>query len=86
MQNSVNIQVINGRWTINGKPLNQCSIAKKNFFASYVKMRLVKSEIHETHQAAVTRKDKFRKIVDNFLNNEPNINNLTFERYETTNK
>lgn len=43
--NSINLNVENGYWTINEKPLKNCSIAKKNFFAQFVKMRLVKSEV-----------------------------------------
>jgi hypothetical protein len=43
--NSINLNVQNGYWNLNDKPLKNCSIAKKNFFAQFVKMRLVKSEI-----------------------------------------
>jgi hypothetical protein len=45
--NSINLNVQNGYWNLNDKPLKNCSIAKKNFFAQFVKMRLVKSEVLE---------------------------------------
>jgi hypothetical protein len=45
--NSINLEVINGHWSVNDKPLKNCSIAKKNFFAQFVKMRLVKSEVSQ---------------------------------------
>lgn len=45
--NSINLNVQNGYWNLNDKPLKNCSIAKKNFFAQFVKMRLVKTGIAE---------------------------------------
>jgi hypothetical protein len=54
--NSINLNVQNGYWNLNDKPLKNCSIAKKNFFAQFVKMRLVKSE--------VSRKSSFKNKAD----------------------
>lgn len=45
--NSINLEVKNGYWNLNDKPLKNCSIAKKNFFAQFIKMRLVKTGIRQ---------------------------------------
>jgi len=85
--NSINLKVQNGYWNLNDKPLKNCSIAKKNFFAQFVKMRLVKSDISQRRtfkQKADEVKQrfnhKFANLQDDNLQNYPNINNLIFER------
>ena len=85
--NSINLKVQNGYWNLNDKPLKNCSIAKKNFFAQFVKMRLVKSDISQRRtfkQKAEEVKQqfnyKFANLQDDNLQNYPNINNLIFER------
>lgn len=45
--NSINLEVVNGLWVMNEKPLKNCSIAKKNLLAQFIKMRLVKTEISQ---------------------------------------
>ena len=85
--NSINLKVQNGYWNLNDKPLKNCSIAKKNFFAQFVKMRLVKSDISQRRtfkQKADEVKQqfnyKFANLHDDNLQNYPNINNLIFKR------
>jgi len=85
--NSINLKVQNGYWNLNDKPLKNCSIAKKNFFAQFVKMRLVKSDISQRRtfkQKADEVKQqfnyKFANLHDDNLQNYPNINNLIIER------
>lgn len=56
--NSINLNVQNGYWNLNDKPLKNCSIAKKNFFAQFVKMRLVKSEVSQNRSF----KDKANEV------------------------
>ena len=60
--NSINLNVQNGYWNLNDKPLKNCSIAKKNFFAQFVKMRLVKSEVSQNR----TFKNKASEIKENY--------------------
>lgn len=90
MEEKINIQIINGRWSINGKPINNCSAAKKSFFDSFIKMKMIKTQVRQNQNFKSRSKEikqnfnyKFKseltRIKDNFLNNEPNINNLTFE-------
>ena len=85
--NSINLNVENGYWTINDKPLKNCSIAKKNFFAQFVKMRLVKSEISQRRtfkQKADEVKQKYNHKFANLRQEKPIINisnkELIFER------
>ena len=88
--NSINLNVQNGYWNLNDKPLKNCSIAKKNFFAQFVKMRLVKSEVSQSRtfkQKASEVKRlynyKFANLHDDNLENYPNIQSLIFERKTT---
>lgn len=89
--NSINLEVVNGLWHINDKLLKNCSIAKKNFFAQFVKMRLVKSGISERRtfkQKATEVKEKYnykfanlnKQISNDLVENHPNIDKLIFER------
>ena len=84
--NSINLNVQNGYWNLNDKPLKNCSIAKKNFFAQFVKMRLVKSEVTQKstfkNKASEIKEKynyKFANLQDDNLQNYPNIQNLIFE-------
>jgi hypothetical protein len=88
--NSINLEVINGHWSVNDKPLKNCSIAKKNFFAQFVKMRLVKSEVSQNRTFKQKAEEvkrlynyKFANLHDDNLENYPNIETLTFERKTT---
>ena len=47
MKNEIEIKIVNGFWTINNKKVAECSHAKKDFFDKYVKLKLIKSPIHE---------------------------------------
>ena len=85
--NSINLEVVNGHWTMNQKPLKNCSIAKKNLLAQFIKMRLVKTEISQRSsfkQRANEIKQKYNYKFTNLqresFENQPNINNLIFER------
>lgn len=60
--NKITLKINNGYWELNDKPLKNCSIAKKNFFAQFVKMRLVKTEILERR----TFKSKAQEIKDKY--------------------
>jgi len=84
--NSINLNVQNGYWNLNDKPLKNCSIAKKNFFAQFVKMRLVKSEVTQKSTfkdkaEEVKRKYnyKFANLQDDNLQNYPNVLDLFFK-------
>lgn len=84
--NSINLNVQNGYWNLNDKPLKNCSIAKKNFFAQFVKMRLVKSEVTQkstfkdkASEIKEKYNHKFANLQDDNLQNYPNIQNLIFE-------
>lgn len=80
------LKVINGFWTINQKPLKNCSIAKKNFFAQFIKMKLVKKAIPGNSTFKINpaeTKAKYNHIFKHVKNKKvelnPNINNLIFE-------
>lgn len=85
-KNAINIDVKYGYWTINGKDLKACSIAKKNLFAQFVKMKLVKLPIPGTQSSFKKRaaeiKQKFNYVFkmreQNFIGTFPNIETLTF--------
>lgn len=86
---AVNIQVKNGYWQINEKPLHKCSIAKQTFFDQYLKMKFVKLPIAEessfkNRSAQIKEKYNHRFKLDHtsndLLSDYPNINLLTFER------
>jgi len=85
-KNAINIDVKSGYWTINGKDLKECSIAKKNLFAQFVKMKLVKLPIPGT-QSSFKKRSQFIKETynyvfkmreQNFIGTFPNIETLTF--------
>ena len=91
MTNEIEIRIIDGYWSINGKPIQNCSIPKKMLFAQFVKMKMVKmpiSKSQEFHQNKEVVKETFNhrfkikleQISNSFFNEEPNTNNLTFER------
>jgi len=84
---SISINLKNGYWRINEKPLSKCSIAKQSFFDQYLRMKFIKSPITEENsfkQRANEIKAKFNysfKIREqNWLGEYPNIETLTFER------
>lgn len=85
--NSINLKVQNGYWELNDKPLKNCSIAKKNFLAQFIKMRLVKTEISQRssfkHRANEI-KDKYNHKFANLRQEKQIINisnkELIFER------
>ena len=85
--NSINLNVQNGYWNINDKPLKNCSIAKKNFLAQFIKMRLVKTGISERSsfkQRAKEIKQMHNYKFANLRQEKPIINignkELIFER------
>lgn len=90
-KNTIKMEVSQGYWNINDKPLKNCSIAKKNFFAQFVKMRLVKSGISEQRtfkSKAQEIKEKYnykfanlnKQISNDLVEKHPNIETLIFER------
>lgn len=62
MNNNLKIEVIEGYWTINDKPIKICSFAKKTFFSHYLKMRIIKQEIKKTN----TFKNRTNEIKNKF--------------------
>jgi len=69
---SVNIQVKNGYWQINEKPLGKCSIAKQSFFDQYLRMKFIKLPVTEestfkNRSAQVKEKYNHRFKLDHFL-------------------
>jgi len=84
---SISINLKNGYWRINEKPLSKCSIAKQSFFDQYLRMKFIKSPIAEENsfkQRAKEVKAKFnhhfKMREQDFLGDYPNIEKLTFER------
>lgn len=84
--NSINLNIRNGYWNLNEKPLKDCSIAKKNFFAQFVKMRLVKTGISKertfkerANEIKQQYNHKFANLHEDSLKNHPNIEKLIFE-------
>lgn len=83
--NSININLKNGYWQINQKPLEKCSIAKQNLFDQFIKMKNLKLPVTEenTFKAkARETKQKFNYIFkhkeQDFMNSFPNLDNLLF--------
>jgi hypothetical protein len=77
------LNVVNGYWCLNEKQLKSCSIAKKNLFDTFLRMKLVKSNLPEV--STFNKNPKKVKELFNYkfktnLNNFPNVNDLTFER------
>jgi len=86
---SVNIQIKNGYWQINEKPLHKCSIAKQTFFDQYLKMKFVKLPVAEESsfkknpaqiKAKYNHRFKLDQTSDDLLLSHPNIELITFER------
>jgi len=72
MNNNLKIEVIDGYWTINDKPIKICSYAKKSLFSHYLKMRIIKEKIKETNSfknRSNEIKDQFNHVF-NFPNEE----------------
>ena len=85
--NSIKMEVYQGHWKINEKLSKNCSIAKKNFLAQFIKMRLVKTEISQrssfknrANEIKAQYNYKFADLRTESFENQPNINNLIFER------
>ncbi len=84
---SVNINLKNGYWQINEKPLAKCSIAKQSFFDQYLRMKFIKSPIAEENtfkQRPEEIKSKynhtFKMREQNWLGDYPNIESVQFNR------
>lgn len=89
MENSTTIEVVNGKWSINSKPLAFCSIAKIQLFSSFLRMKVLKSKIenpksYSFKQRAKEVKEKYNYKFANFRHEKPIINienkELIFER------
>lgn len=84
--NSINLKVDKGYWTINGKQLRRCSIAKKSFFDALVRMKLIKTEVSQESSFKNRAKEIKEKFNYKFANqkpldfgNYPNIETIIFE-------
>jgi len=82
---AISIDLNNGYWQINKKPLYLCSIAKQNLFDQFVKMKALKLPICQEStfkQRASEIKQRFNHVfkTQNPIENYPNIENLIFER------
>jgi len=87
--NSINLEVNNGHWSVNKKPLTKCSKEKKEIFLLHLRMKKFKSPVQQKSESSFKkRKDevkqqfnyKFANLQDDNLQNYPNINSLIFER------
>jgi hypothetical protein len=83
----LNLEINQGRWTINKKPLNLCSKEKKQIFITYLRMKKFKLPLVKERGASFKNRSievkrfynhKFLKAYDNNLDNYPNIQNLEF--------
>ena len=45
MANNLNLEVVNGYWHLNNKPLNACCFAKRQLFSHYLRMKKLKQAI-----------------------------------------
>jgi len=70
MNNNLKIEVIDGYWTINDKPIKICSYAKKSLFSHYLKMRIIKEKI-KVNNSFKNRSQEIKSQF-NYVFNEPN--------------
>lgn len=81
---AISIDLNNGYWQINKKPLYLCSIAKQNLFDQFVKMKALKMPICQEStfkQRADEIKTRFNHTfkTQNPIENYPNIEKISFE-------
>ena len=74
MENSIEIKIVNGFWTINNKKIANCSYVKKDFFDKYIKLNLIKSPI--TEKSKPTFKEKATEIKKLFNHRFRNTENM----------
>ena len=79
------IEIVNGYWNLNEKPLKSCSYAKKSLFSNFVMMRRIKQPVSKENtfkQRASEVKAKFNYVFksreQDFLNGFPNLENVNF--------
>lgn len=87
--NSINLEVVNGHWSVNQKPLTQCSKEKKEIFLLHLRMKKFKSPIQQKSQLSFKQKsDQVKRMYNhkfaNFRHEKQTINisnkELIFER------
>lgn len=86
MTNNLQLNVVDGYWNLNEKPLRVCSFAKKQLFSHYLKMKRLKQPIADNPNF----KYRPNEVKANFnyqfgekrelINNFPDISKITFER------
>lgn len=81
---SLSINLKDGYWRINNKPLAKCSVVKQTLFDQYLKMKLIKLPIvkessfkHRPKQIKDMYNHTFKQ---NWIGEYPNIESITFER------
>jgi len=86
--NSINLEVKNGHWSVNEKPLTKCSKEKKEIFLLHLRMKKFKLPIQQKRKSSFKKRKeevvqrynhKFANLQDDSLKNYPNIQNLIFE-------
>lgn len=87
--NSINLKVENGHWSVNKKPLTQCSKEKKEIFLLHLRMKKFKSPIQQKSESSFKKrkeevKQQFNYKFANLRQEKPIINignkELIFER------
>lgn len=74
MDNKIEIKIVNGFWTVNGKKIIDCDHAKKDFFDRYIKLKLIKSPIVE--KSRPTFKNKADEVKESFNHRFRNTENM----------
>lgn len=87
--NSINLEVVNGHWSVNQKPLTKCSNEKKEIFLLHLRMKKFKLPIEQKSELSFKkRKDEVKRLYNykfaNLRQEKPIINidnkELIFER------
>jgi len=86
---ALKIEINNGRWHVNQKPLKSCSFEKKKIFDVYIRMKKLKSPIEQksgptfkqrTQEVKRLFNHKFANLQDDIFQNYPDITKLIFKR------
>ena len=77
--NSINLEVKNGHWSVNEKPLTKCSKEKKEIFLLHLRMKKFKLPIQQKSNSSFKkRKDEVKRLYNykfaNLRHEKPIIN------------
>lgn len=70
---NLEIIIVDGKWTINGYQIHECTYYEKQIFDAFIKASLTNAPIPE-----VTRAEK-QPVKESFFKDYPNISKLIFE-------